>query len=132
MQLRVSQAAKGDRRMSKWTCSHCNSINPNGAFKCHNCPNTCGDEEINISEERKRELTINHFQASVSRYPCTQCEAHAQAAEEYKEKLRIAVSEFEALFNFSYTCISNDWGLLAIEEMPIEIRKAREVLERLR
>lgn len=30
--------------MSKWICSHCSAINPNGAFKCHNCPNTCGDE----------------------------------------------------------------------------------------
>src|ERR1019366_5440174 len=31
----------------KWTCSHCNAINPSGAFKCHNCPNTAGDECLN-------------------------------------------------------------------------------------
>lgn len=30
--------------MGKWMCSHCGAINPDGAFKCHNCPNTSGDE----------------------------------------------------------------------------------------
>jgi len=31
----------------KWTCSHCGAINAELAFKCHNCPNTSGDELIN-------------------------------------------------------------------------------------
>jgi len=31
--------------MSKWICSHCGSINNVMAFKCHNCPNTSGDEK---------------------------------------------------------------------------------------
>lgn len=31
----------------KWTCSHCGAINAELAFKCHNCPNTCGDEGMN-------------------------------------------------------------------------------------
>lgn len=37
--------------MSKWICSHCNAINPSGAFKCHNCPNTAGSEEYNRGTE---------------------------------------------------------------------------------
>jgi hypothetical protein len=35
--------------VSKWTCSHCQAINPSGAFKCHNCPNVSGDEKWYVS-----------------------------------------------------------------------------------
>lgn len=35
------------REEVKWTCSHCGAINAELAFKCHNCPNTSGDEYMN-------------------------------------------------------------------------------------
>jgi len=42
--------------VKKWICSHCDSINPMGSFKCHNCPNSCGDEDINKLQKAKEAL----------------------------------------------------------------------------
>jgi len=43
----------------KWTCSHCGAINAQFAFKCHNCPNTSGDETLN--KLQGKEALLNEF-----------------------------------------------------------------------
>lgn len=58
----------------KWTCSHCNAINPQLSFKCHNCPNTCGDEGIN-----KLQIAIDALERIENSDTSQLCACHNEA-----------------------------------------------------
>lgn len=82
----TSKQAPSENKAMKWTCSHCQAINPAGAYKCHNCPNTCGDEYWYTPEE-----TWIHL----SEAEALSAAAAARARREALEEADVAISNLK-------------------------------------